>query len=146
MKKTGILICAMFCIAMCVSCKKEQVKTGGTETKAENTAPKADIRQFEQEGFISKDLFRIIVVRPEGSSAGESEIQKQAQNKTLVSLKKYITSTGKSLQPNSDAQLLNLISGSGKITPYEDADAHRTIFVLEIAKPGLRAYVDGLGK
>ena len=147
MKKTAILMCAMLCITMFISCKKEQIKTGNNiSTKDTVVTPKNDLKQFEQEGFISKDLFRIIVVRPAGSDTSDEDIQKQAQNKTLASLKRYITSTGKMLQPNSDAQLLNLISGYGKLTPHDDADAKRTIFVEEISKPGLKSYVENLGK
>ncbi|MGL4369587.1 MAG: hypothetical protein ACRCUT_07940 [Spirochaetota bacterium] len=144
MKKYLCVLCAVIISSSMAGCKKEQMKIDDRGIQTAD-AP-AETQQFEQEGFISRDTFRVIIVRPSDSAVSDEETEKQAKMKALMSLKRYITAEGKALQPNADAQLRNLINDNGTIQPHEDAAAHRTIFVLEISKQGCRAYVDGMGK
>lgn len=138
MKKLTIIILSAVCAVSVLACKKDQVKTGGEGTV------QTDLRQFETEGFISRDSFRVIIVQPAHSTMAIEDINKQLKTKAFLSLKRYITSSGKSLSQNTDASLLNLISGSGKTTPYKDSA--RTIYVLDISKGNCKGYVDSLGK
>jgi hypothetical protein len=144
--KRAFIFAAVWMLAFSVSaCKKDQLRNTGSP-QPENQKEKPDFRQFEQEGFISRDLFRVIVVRPSGSSMTDDEVAKQARTKAILSLKRYLTSSGKSIQPNTDAGILNLIDDAGKITPYEDRSASRTVYVLDITKPECKSYVDTLGR
>ena len=145
MKKHLLFVIALCAAASVTACKKEQVK-GTSEGGASGSgqAQQADLKQFEQEGFTSRDSFRVIIVQPSDSSSSVEEITKQAQNKALQSLKRHIAASGKSMAQNTDAGLLNLIRDSGRLTPYKDGS--RTIHVFEISKPGCRSYVESLGK
>ena len=145
MKKNLLFVIALCAAASVTACKKEQVKEtapGGASPTGQ--AQQADLKQFEQEGFTSRDSFRVIIVQPADSTMSVEDVTKQAQTKALQSLKRHIASVGKSISQNTDAGLLNLITGSGKITPHKDAN--RTIHVLEISKPGCKSYVESLGK
>lgn len=142
MKKITLAALVLLVAASFSACKKEQVK-GGASTDGTETQ-QTDLKQFEQEGFISRDTFRVIIVQPSDSTMSTEDIGKQLQTKALLSLKRYITASGKSLSKNTDASLLNLINGSGKTTPYKDSV--RTIYALEISKGNCKGYVDSLGK
>lgn len=142
MKKLAIIALALCCAAGITACKKEQIKGGPAGSGSESQ--QSDLKQFEQEGFVSRDSFRVIIVQPADSTMAIEDINKQLQTKALLSLKRYITSAGKSLSQNTDASLLNLIHDSGKTTPYKDSA--RTIYVLEISKANCKGYVDTLGK
>jgi hypothetical protein len=102
------------------------------------------IEQYEQEGFLSKDLYRVIIVKPFGSTMTNDELEKQVKSKAIASLKKYITSNQKNLTANTNAEILNLINNSGTIREYSDST--RKLFILDIAKPGCRSFVDSLGQ
>jgi hypothetical protein len=102
------------------------------------------IEQYEQEGFLSKDLYRVIIVKPFGSNITNDELEKQVKSKAIASLKKYITSNRKSLTANTNADILNLINNSGTIREYSDST--RNFFILDITKPGCRSFVDSLGQ
>jgi hypothetical protein len=140
MKKLTLIILSAACAVSVLACKKEQVKTSGANEETVQT----DLRQFETEGFISRDCFRVIIVQPADSTSSIADIDKQARTKAFLSLKRYITSSGKTLGQNADAGILNIIQENGKLTPYKDAA--RTIYVLEISKSGCKSYVDTLGK
>ena len=142
MKKITLAALALLVAASFSACKKEQVK-GGASTDGSGTQ-QTDLKQFEQEGFISRDTFRVIIVQPSDSTMSAEDTGKQLQTKALLSLKRYITASGKSLSQNTDASLLNLIHDSGKTTPYKDSV--RTIYVLDISKGNCKGYVDSLGK
>lgn len=123
-----------------------QIKNSDTSNNTSNGNKSENGFSFEQEGFITKDHFRVLVIRPFDSTITDSEIEKQVRNKCIVSLKRHITSGGKTLSSNADAEILNLINDYSKITPHEDAGGARTIFVLDIRKTGCRQQVDNLGK
>jgi outer membrane biogenesis lipoprotein LolB len=146
MKKHIVFIIALCAAASLNACKNEQVKNTGTADGSTSSSQdqQVDLRQFEQEGFTSRDSFRVIIVQPSDSAMTLADVTKQAHTKAMLSLKRHITSSGKSLSQNTDASLLNLINGSGKLTPYKDSA--RTIYVMEISKPGCKGYVESLGK
>ena len=146
MKKHILFIIVLCAAASMTACKNEQVKNPATAdgSTASTQTQQIDIKQFEQEGFTSRDSFRVIIVQPSDSAMTLDDVTKQAQTKALQSLKRHIASTGKSMSQNTDASLLNLINGSGKLTPHKDSA--RTIYVLEITKPGCKGYVESLGK
>lgn len=123
-----------------------QVKNSDTSKNTSNGKKSENGFSFEQEGFISKDHFRVLVIRPFDSTITDTEIEKQVKNKCIVSLKRHITSGGKTLSSNADAEILNLINDYGKITPHEDEGGARTIFVLDIRKTGCRQQIESLGK
>jgi hypothetical protein len=134
-------------LLMCGSNQTQKVITPPDGKKTTDTTTKeTDFRHYEKEGFISKDLFRIIVIQPFDSSLKDTDIEKQARNKALSSLKKHIASTGTIPGSKTDAELINLINDNGKINRVEDREHSRTLFVLDIEKTGCKTFVETLGK
>src|SRR5512138_1178439 len=114
-------ICLLF--SMCGTNQPQNgTKQPDVKKPADNTTDKPDFRHYEKEGFITKDIFRVIVVQPFDSSTSDSDIEKQARNKAISSLKKHIVSVGLMPEANADAELINLINDSGKIMTIEDSD------------------------
>ncbi|HEY1405653.1 MAG TPA: hypothetical protein VF857_03500 [Spirochaetota bacterium] len=146
MKRVFFLYGILIAFAI-VSCGTKQVhKNTDTTANPKNNKRNETTLSYEQEGFLSRDLFRVIVIRPFDSTMSDRDMERQLRNKASSSLKRHITSTGKSLDPNADAMILNLINDYGKTTPYDDKEKARTIFVLDISKPGCKGYVEGMAK
>jgi hypothetical protein len=144
MKKILFILISIISLTT-LMCDKKQVKNN-TVIPANKSDPIVEERFYEQEGFISKDLYRVIIVRPYDSTTTDPEIEKLVKNKALTSLKKYLSSLGKPVTKNTDSEILNLISDYGKIIPHDDKKHSRTIFALDIMKSGCKAYVEGLSK
>ena len=120
-----------------ISCKKKQVKdektTNNNETGKEKELPK----EYRKEGFISKSLFRIIIVEPRESCPGIEEIEKTAKRRAFMSLQKYLASRNKTINQNTRAKLLNLINQNGKISKPDYDGGSRELFIFEIKKDNL---------
>jgi hypothetical protein len=114
---------------------RDTIKTQNTQ----NT-----IEKYEQEGFITKDLYRIIIVKPDNSQMNDADLEKQIKSKTLASIKKYITSKGKSLTSNTNAEIINLINNYGVFKTYKDSTCN--LLILDISRQGCRSYIDSLGQ
>jgi hypothetical protein len=134
-----------------LSCGKETIKDNGSNpspapTLAPNVIPTPSvlIERYENEGFITKDLYRVIIVKPANLSVEDAELERQARAKAIASLKKYITAGGKSLTSNTNAEILNLIGNSGSIKKISVDD--KILYVLDIHRQGCRSYVDSLGQ
>ena len=152
-RNTFVLLAAITVLsaALLLSCGKETIKDNGSKpspapTLAPNAIPTPSvlIERYENEGFITRDLYRVIIVKPADLSVDETDLERQARAKAIASLKKYITSGGKSLTANSNAEILNLISNNGSIKKISTDG--KVLYVLDINRPGCRAYVDSLGK
>jgi hypothetical protein len=145
MKQIPAVVCIAVLFAF-LACGTNQVNNDPPKVDNSKNKKTENGFSFEQEGFLSKDHFRVIVIRPFDSTITDPEIEKQVRNKCIVSLKRHITAGGKTLATNADAEILNLINEYGKITPHEDNGGSRTVFVLDIRKPGCRPFVENLGK
>jgi hypothetical protein len=134
-----------------LSCGKDAIKDNGTNPSPAPTlvpdaipTPSVLIERYENEGFITRDLYRVIIVKPANLSVDEADLERQARAKAIASLKKYISASGKSLTSNTNAEILNLIGNSGTIKKVRVED--KVLFILDINRPGCRAYVDTLGQ
>jgi len=137
----SVLIPASLVILFFYGC----TQTSEIRDKGQNQQPKqVQTEKYEQEGFITKDLYRVIIVKPAGSQTSSDELEKQLRIKVISSIKKYITSKGKSLTANANAEILNLVNTSGTIREFRDST--RDLFILDVAKQGCRPFVDSLGQ
>jgi hypothetical protein len=130
------------------SCGKNQVKDGGADKPSPEPSAKltsnGNGERYENEGFITANTYRIMIVAINDGSIDEKEYDKQIRNKAVASLKKYISSRNKSLTANTNAQILNLIADYGSVKQV--IIDGKKLFVLDIDRQGLRDYVEGFGQ
>ena len=96
--------------------------------------------EFEKEGFISADLYRIVIVEPEGG-AEISATEKTARMRALSSLQKYLQSNDMVVDQNVTARLLALIDESGRLRTSTASDGGRCVYYFDIERPRLADYV-----
>lgn len=126
-----------------VSCSKDSVKKpvvpeGRTVTTANN--PQCD--DYSTEGFINRDVFRVIIVEPAGNGRSQSDITASAQNRAISTLRKYIQSNGGTLSQKTDAEIRILVE-KGKLLSIKCNDS-RTIYVFEIKSGNIKGKIDSL--
>ena len=96
--------------------------------------------EFEKEGFISADLYRIVIVEPEGG-AEITAAEKTARMRALSSLQKYLQSKDMVVDQNVTARLLALIDESGRLGRSTSNGGGRCVYYFDIERPRLADYV-----
>ncbi|MBN2040608.1 MAG: hypothetical protein JW864_11220 [Spirochaetes bacterium] len=130
-RKTGLLI--LIFILTIMACSDEQVREDKLQDKP---AP-----EFRDEGFITDNLFRIIIVKPKDSSYDTAISEKYAKKRALISLRKHVQSRKGKIDRNMNAALLNLIERNGELRK-EKSNKDRDIYLFEIKKNNLKDYLN----
>ncbi len=103
--------------------------------------------EYEKEGFITKDLFRVVIVEPRGGKEPDSkEIRKTAERRALSSMEHYLVENGIMDDRNAKAVILNLIGDHGKLKEAPLESGTRTVYLFDIEKPDLKQQIDNLPK
>ena len=102
-------------------------------------------REYFKEGFISREVYRVVIVEPRDETGfSKSEIEKKAKKRTLISLQKYLMTKEGTINQNVNAALLNLIEESGTLQDSPEKQETRDVYLFEIKKDNLKRYVDDL--
>lgn len=102
-------------------------------------------REYEKEGFITKDLFRVVIVEPKGGQESDKmEIKKTAERRALSSMEKYLVENRIMADRNAKAVLLNLIGDHGKLKESPLKSETRTVYFFDVEKPDLKQQLDNL--
>ncbi len=102
------------------------------------------LKKYSKEGFIDKNTFVVLIIKPANSTDSQADIKAMAQNRTLATLQKYVQSNGKTITPNVTASLLSLINQSGSLKTINDGSNQRIIYVYEISKNDLKYFIDSI--
>ncbi|HSV98470.1 MAG TPA: hypothetical protein VLM75_16235 [Spirochaetota bacterium] len=95
---------------------------------------------FEKEGFMSADVYRVVIVEPE-RVFDAAAAAKTARIRALSSLQKYLQSRDMVVDQNVTARLLALIDESGHIGESTANGAGRCVYYFDITRPRLAEYV-----
>lgn len=137
---TLIAACCLIIPLFLAVCAKKVKKTG-PDTKTDLHL------EYDQEGFINDDHFRIIIIEPR--LAGESHqpaIEKTARQRALASLQKYLLSQDRVVDQNATAELISIIDENGKLIDTGCDSRSRMIYYYEIRAERLRERIDRISK
>lgn len=152
MKQSAIFIAitaAALCATMQCSCSRnipKDDKKEFNETKVTDSLKQSDYDpQFEKEGFIAKNVYRVVIVTDKNFSDKDLDsVKETAQKRSLTSLQKYLQSQNKSVTQNTTAHLLNLILDNGALEMKKDLTDKHTVFFFDVKKSDVKRYVDSL--
>ncbi len=139
----GYLIYLIFIVIFLLSCSTaEKPKKKAVNERIDNNE---DISEYDKEGFISPDLYRIVIVKPKGSgNSSIAYVKRSAKRRALVSLQKYIASNNGIISQNTKAKLLNLIDEYGELSKEDTVYESRYVYHFDIRKPDLKRAIDDL--
>ena len=143
----AFILSALIIFAPACACKTQVV-----EDVKEIESPKIEIandplkEDFRREGFISNNVFRVVIVEPKTVHGVEdvSSIMKTSKKRAYLTLKKYLISNDRIVTGNVDASLINLIEQEGKLSTLKDTSPTRTVYYFELNKSNIKGYVEGL--
>ena len=104
-----------------------------------------DAGEYDREGFITPDLYRVVIVKPRDSAnISLKYVKRSAKSRALISLQKYIVSNNGTISQNTRAVLLNLINDHGKLNEEISRYKSRNVYHFDIKKPALKSTMDNL--
>lgn len=113
----------------------------------ENPPPDNGLKEeFADEGFVSGDTYRIIIVEPREyvDSDNEDYIRRAATRRAMLSMQKYLRSRNIDVDRNVNANILNLINDYGELKMCIKQQERRNVHSFEIKKPDLKKYLDSI--
>ena len=102
--------------------------------------------EYENEGFIDNNTFRVIVIIPAEEQYDEISIKQKAQERAYVSLKNYIISKNKVIDSKIQNYLTTTINTYGFLQKRSSTSSTRDCYFFDIIKSGLKAEIESLGK
>ena len=127
-----------------ISCSKDiQKKSEKLDTPDDQDLM---VLEYQKEGFISPDRYRVIVVVPAGYDTTPSLIEKMAQQRAVLSLRKYLMSRDIPVNRNAQAYILNVVENHGILKKHETSGSTRYCFFFDIRKDNLKHSLDHIGQ
>ena len=147
-KQNNILLYFILLILICninAACSKNIKRS---EDINANMSQKDGDSIYLKEGFVSKDLYRIVIVEPKEitDSYNREKTEKTAKRRALISLQKYIMSNNQVINKNINAILLNLIEEHGILRTLPTNHRTRNIHLFEIRKSALKQSLEDLAE
>lgn len=102
--------------------------------------------EFDKEGFIDSNTFRVIIIVPAKEQYDETTIARKGQERALVSLKNYVLSQQKGYNAKMQDHLIKTITTYGILQKRDSLSATRFCYYYDIKKIGLKSEIDALGK
>jgi hypothetical protein len=142
MKQKGlaaILLVASAALLPLLSCAgKNTMADDGDAPLIDSTIEK----KYLTEGFISTDLFRVVIVAPRDAAASElSAIRNRAQNRARASLERSLTEENIRIDANMKAEILNLIRENGQLARNDIGHSRYHVYYFNISKKNIKNYL-----
>jgi len=142
LKTLPVAIC-LFTI-FTISCSKEIQKKGLQADKPDDLD--LMVLEYQKEGFITPDRYRVIIVVPAENDNEPSSIKELAQQRAVLSLRKYLMSQDIPVNHNAQAYILNVVQNHGTLKKHETSCSTRYCFFFDISKNNLKHSLDTIGQ
>lgn len=155
---SAILATAVAGFLHCASCKTPE-KTGTDankdttkETTAENDEDAVSAsgqlnEKYLREGFISGDLFRVVIVTAANDpSESMEQIEEKARQRAFVSMQRFIQSEDRPVNQNTKAEILNVINANGVFKKKDFRGYKDQIYYLEVQQENLKRHLSSMAE
>ncbi len=147
MIKMTRLALAAVCIAAalcCLSCAKETVRDNGAGNVEPSYSDLGLEKKFLEEGFITDDLYRVVMITPADAAMDLEALKTRAANRARVSLERCLTSENIQSDRNIQAAILILIERNGSLIKKEIEHKRYNVFYFDIARKNMMNYFKGM--
>ena len=142
-----VAACALACTDEAVRDNKKpplnDKKVPDKKNPDDKKTPEPLAEEYRKEGFISPDLFRVVIVQPADSSDTPRDVQRTAENRAFMSLQNYLRTRNIAVKTETRSAILTLIknNGSGR---FVDGGRTRKVYLFDIKKDNLRYSIDNI--
>ncbi|OHD70128.1 MAG: hypothetical protein A2W19_04895 [Spirochaetes bacterium RBG_16_49_21] len=102
-------------------------------------------KKYLAEGFISDEIFRIVIVSPKDKGDPDMEnIKNRAKRRMCASLEGNLSAYGNNIGKNAKTEIDNLIEKNGRLAK-KDVDSQRyNVYYFDIVKKDLKSYLKNI--
>jgi hypothetical protein len=142
--RSAFIIMFSVCLSFgAFSCTKDNTKKIPNTDHGET--PLSDIgidKKYLSEGFISNDIYRVVIVSPKDASASEPEVlMDKAKKRARVSLERSLAANDIQSDRNVKAEILILIEQNGRMTKKEFEHNRYDVYYFDITKKNMLNYL-----
>jgi superfamily I DNA and/or RNA helicase len=142
MKKTifaRIMLIAIIAALQTLSCTKKNNMVDDGEISLSDTNIE---KKYLAEGFISEDLFRVVIVTLKDSGAAEpGSIKSRAKNRARVSLERSLAEDNIPSDRNMKAEILNIIEQNGHLFRKDIEHRRYNVYYFDVTKKNMKNYL-----
>ncbi|HOT44733.1 MAG TPA: hypothetical protein PLM53_07120 [Spirochaetota bacterium] len=126
-----------------LACTKKATKDNGVKPDADISLDSVDIeKKYLTEGFISNDLYRVVIISPKEAGQSDMEyIQNKAKKRARVSMEQNLAASNIPVDRNTRAEILNLIDQHGRLSRKDIEHRRYNVFYYEITKKNMKNYL-----
>ena len=148
MKKT-IFACIMLIAAVValqtLSCTKKSARNNMVDDGEISLSDINIEKKYLAEGFISGDLFRVVIVAPKDSGVAElGSIRSRAKNRARVSLERSLAEENIQSDRNMKAEILNLIEQNGQLARKDIEHRRYNVYYFDVTKKNMKNYLKNI--
>ncbi len=145
MKKRGlaaIMLAAAATLLPPLSCAGKNTRVDdGDIPLADSTIEK----KYLAEGFISADLFRVVIIATKDAGASElAALRTRAKNRARISLERNLTEENIRIDANMKAEILNLIEENGQLARKDIGHSRYHVYYFNITKKNIKTYLKNI--
>ncbi|MBP7738220.1 MAG: hypothetical protein KA369_19750 [Spirochaetes bacterium] len=141
----GILLVAAMA-ATTLSCSKGTTKKNGPAPDNDISLDRVDIeKKYLAEGFITSDLFRVVIVSPKEAGATDMDsVQNKARKRARISIEQNLAGSNIPCDRNTKAEIINLINNNGQLNMKDIDHRKYNVFYFDITKKNMKNYLKNI--
>lgn len=141
----GILLVAVMA-TITVSCSKGTTKKNGPGPDKEISLDSVDIeKKYLAEGFITSDLYRVVIVSPKDAGISDmEEVQNKAKKRARISIEQSLAGSNIICDRNTKAEILNLINNNGQLSRKDIEHQKYSVFYYDITRKNMKNYLKNI--
>jgi hypothetical protein len=144
--KKNIIVILMLMFSMVLlqsSCKKDNIINNHDGNNGEIPLSDSGIdKKYLAEGFISGDLYRVVIVTPKEADAADMDaITARARKRARVSLEQSLAAINIPRDRNTRAEILKVIDTNGRLEKKDFETVKYDIYYFDISKKNLKNYL-----
>ncbi len=113
--------------------------------RTEKTSAAEAIESYMDEGFVSDELFRVVIFASDSElSSKDSNLMQKSKTRALAYMRKYLTESGKNSFEKIQPDIIGIINSLGKTRILPEKSNGDRIVLFEIRQIGLKKRIDGL--
>lgn len=103
-------------------------------------------KKFLTEGFITSDLYRVVVVTPKDAGSPDLDgLKNRAKRRARVSIERNLTEESITCDRNTRSEILNLVESNGQFS-RKDVDHKRyDVYYFDITKRNMKNFLRNAG-
>jgi hypothetical protein len=138
------VICAVAVLAA-VSCTREKVKPNNNSNinNGGQDVPLSELdidKKFLAEGFITGDLYRVVIVSPQEAATDMDALKTRAMNRARVSLERSLSAESIESDRTVKTAILNLIERSGALVKKDIENSRYAVYYFDITRKNIKGY------